>query len=1051
MRFGVLGAVAAWDAGGALVAIGGPRSRTLLALLALEAGRFVPAERLIDGMYGEYPPDGAANALQSQVSRLRTALKELAPVEFTAAGYRLVVEPDEVDVLAFERLAREGRALLKNGEHARAADVLGEALALWRGTAFSDLADAPFATAQAARLEELRADAADDHVEARLALGQAEDVLAGLRETVAAQPLRERPRAQLVRALAAAGRPADALAAFEDARRTLADELGADPGPELAEAHLAVLRGETEQPVIPALPAQLTSFVGRGDELRQVAELLARNRLVTLTGPGGTGKTRLAVEIAAAEAGTVAFVELAPHGGPDVVRAVLSALGLRDAPTAALAAARGGPQDPLERLVSALHDRSTLLVLDNCEHVVDVAARLTARLLAACPGLRVLATSREPLGITGEQLAPVPRLAVPPPGTPASRATEFPAIRLFADRAAASDPAFAVDESTIGDVQHICAALDGLPLALELAAARVRALELGEIAARLDDRFRLLARGSRTAEARHRSLRGVVEWSWDLLGAEERELARRLTVFSGGATAAAAAEVCGADGDLLLELADKSLVEAVGGRFRMLETIRAFGAEKLAEAGETEAFHRAHAEYFLRFAEEADPMLRTAAQLEWLARIDAEYDNLLATLRWATDHDVVLALRLVPPLAMYWWMRGRRFEGAGLSLAVVSRCPPDLREEYVEEFLVCVLGAMSAHPDESLEQYLPMVHRYATSVDWAPRNPILVMLMGVVAGPPDDDEQLLGRGEALLAHGDPWTWALLPTGMGLRAMMTGDLAAAEEGLREGAAQFRALGERWGLSMALDHLSQLLTWRGEHDAALPLMDEALGLMHEIGATDDAADLMTRRAWTRLLSGDFGGARQDYELAAAMARRTGMPESRASAYIGLANLSRHEGDPATAREWCERALTECRGGSFSAETVRAMAMVSLGWLALAEGQAAEAAAWHRDALVLGRHWHASDVVAAALEGMAGAAAQPAQAAVLLGAAAGMRGTPIAGDLDVSAVRARVRESLGADGFERAYGTGLGMSAQKALTTAGLAEVTGSAADPSPSPLA
>jgi predicted ATPase len=933
--------------------------------------------------------------------------------------------------------------MLKNGEHARAADVLGEALALWRGTPFSDLADAPFAAGQATRLEELRADAVDDHVEARLALGQAEDVLIGLRETVAAQPLRERPRAQLVRALAAAGRPADALAAFEDARRTLADELGADPGPELAEAHLAVLRGEAEQPVIPALPAQLTSFVGRADELRRGAELLARNRLVTLTGPGGTGKTRLAVEIAAAEAGAVAFVELAPHGSADVVGAVVTALGLRES-------ARGGPQDPVERLASALRDRAVLLVLDNCEHVVDIAARLTARLLAACPGLRVLATSREPLGITGEQLAPVPRLAVPPPGTPAARAREFPAVRLFADRAAASDPAFAVDDSTIGDVQHVCAALDGLPLALELAAARVRTLPLGEIATRLDDRFRLLARGSRTAEARHRSLRGVVEWSWDLLGAEERELARRLAVFSGGATAEAAAAVCGADDGLLFELTDKSLVEAVGGRFRMLETIRAFGAEKLAEAGETTTFHRAHAEYFLRFAEEADPMLRTAAQLEWLARIDAEYDNLLAALRWATENDVVLALRLVPPLAMYWWMRGRRFEGAGLSLAVVSRCPPELREEYVEEFLVCVLGAMSGQPDESLEQYLPMVRRYATDVDWAPRNPILVMLMGVVAGPPGDDEQLLGRSEALLARGDPWSWALLPMGMGLRGMMSGDLATAEEGLREAAAQFRALGERWGLSMALDHLSQLLTWRGEYDAALPMMDEALGLLHQIGARDDVADLIVRRAWARLLSGDFGGARRDYELAAATAGRTGMPESRAAAYLGLANLARHEGDAATAREWSERALAECQAGSFSAETVRAMAMISLGWLALAEGRAAEAAAWHRDALVLGHRRHASDVVAAALEGMAGAA-EPTQAAVLLGAAAGMRGTPIAGDLDVSAVRARVRESLGADGFERGYAAGLGMSAQKALTTAGLAEATASAADPSPSPLA
>ncbi|ADJ42022.1 SARP family transcriptional regulator fused with ATPase domain [Amycolatopsis mediterranei S699] len=1019
MRFGVLGAVAAWRPDGTQVAVGGPRSRTLLALLALDAGRFVPAERLIDGMYGEHPPDGAANALQSQVSRLRTALKDLAPVEFTAAGYRLAVAPDEVDVHCFERLTRAGRALLKNGEHGRAAEVLGEALALWRGPAFTDLADAPFAATQATRLEELRADAADDHVEARLALGQAEDVLAGLRETVAAQPLRERPRAQLVRALAAAGRPADALAAFEDARRTLADELGADPGPELAEAHLAVLRGETEKPVLPALPAQLTTFVGRDAELRQVTELLARARLVTLTGPGGTGKTRLAIEVAAAQAGPVAFVELAPHGGADVAGAVLAALGLRES-------SRGGPQDPVERLVPALRDRPVLLVLDNCEHVVDVAARLAARLLAACPGLRVLATSREPLGITGEQLAPVPRLAVPPPGTAAAQASAFAAIRLFAERAAASDPAFALDESTIGDVQHVCAALDGLPLALELAAARVRTLDLGEIAARLDDRFRLLARGSRTAAARHRSLRGVVEWSWDLLTGEERSLARRFAVFSGGATAAAAAEVCGADVDLLPELADKSLVEAVGGRFRMLETIRAFGGEKLAEAGEAEKFHRAHAEYFLRFAAEADPMLRTAEQLEWLARIDADYDNILAALRWSTENDVALALRLVPSLAMYWWMRGRRFEGAGLSLAVVSRCSPELREEYAEEFLVCVLGALAGQRHESLEQYLPLVRRYATDGSWAPRNPMLVMLLGVVAGPPGDDAERLGHG--LLAAGDAWGWALLPMGKGLRAMMSGDLAGAEEGLREGAAQFRALGERWGLSMALDHLSQLLTWRGEYAAALPLMDEALGLMHEIGATDDVADLVCRRAWTHLLSGDHARARADYELAAATARRSGMPESRAAAYVGSANLARLSGDLAAARELCERALAECPGGSFSSETVRATALIALGWLALAEGDRSSAVSLHRSAVLIGRQWNASDVVAFALEGLAGAA-QPAPAAVLLGAAAAIRGTEISGP-DVTAVRGRLVASLGVDGFERAYRTGLGMSAQKAL---------------------
>ncbi len=1037
MRIGVLGATAAWRPDGAPVAVGGPRSRALLALLALDAGRFVSAERLIDGMYGEAPPEGAANALQSQVSRLRSALKELAPVEFTAAGYRLVVEPGEVDVHRFEELARSGRALVGSGDNARAADVLGEALELWRGEALADLGEAPFAATQVTRLAELRADVVDDYAEARLALGK--DVIGDLRETIAANPLRERPRAQLIRAHNAAGRPADALSAFEDARRVLADELGADPGPELAEAHLAVLRGEAETPSIPALPAQLTSFVGRADELRQVSELLARSRLVTLTGPGGTGKTRLAVEVATGESGPVAFVELAPLDGSDIGAAVLAALGLRDAPVNP----SGGVQGPVDRLISALRDRAVLLVLDNCEHVVDAAAKLVARLLGACPGLRVLATSREPLGITGEQLAPVPRLAVPPPGTSAVQALGFPAVRLFADRAAANDPAFIVDETTIGDVQHICAALDGLPLAIELAAARVRTLELGDIAARLDDRFRLLARGSRTAEARHRSLRGVVEWSWELLDEDERELARRLTVFSGGATTAAAAEVCGVRDavDLLPELADKSLVEASGGRFRMLETIRAFCAEQLAEAGETDTVQRAHAEYFLRFAEEADPKLRTAEQLVWLDVLDVEYDNLLAALRWATVHDLAIALRLVLMLATYWWMRGRRFEGAVLSLEVVRRCDPETQAAFPEEFLLCVLGALSGMPDhEVLAPYVPMAERYAVDLDFLPEHPIVTMLQAVVVGPPGSDETLIaGRAQSMLTHGDPWLWALVPTGFGLQAMLKGDLDAAEEGLREGAAQFRRLGERWGLSMSLDHLSQLLGWRGRYAEALVLMDEAMTLMREIGATDDCADLLCRRAESRALQGDPDGARADFELAVSLARNSGMPETRAAAHIGLSTLARRAGDLGMARALSERALAECTGGtSFAVESVRAAAITSLGWLAVAEGAAAQATDLFRQALLTANRWHAGSSGASALEGLAAVAqveGHPERAALLLGAAVAVRGVAITGDPDVTAVRTTISESLGTEAFERAYDVGRGLTAQKALTAAGI----------------
>ncbi len=1035
MRFGVLGATEVRREDGTAVPVGGPRVRTLFALLALEAGRVVPAERLIDGLYGEQPPDGAANALQSQVSRLRGALKDLAPVEFSPAGYRLAVDPDDVDALRFERLAAEGRRTLAAGDATKAAELLRDALALWRGPAFADITDAPFRDPQVTRLNELRTSAIEDRVEAELKLGRHEDVLAELREIIAAQPLRERPRALLIRALHAAGRQADALTAFEDARRALADELGADPGPDLAAAHLAVLRGEAPKATATTapLPAQLTTFVGREGDLRHVLGQLDRSRLVTLTGPGGSGKTRLAIETAAATDLPVVFVELAPYTeDADVAHAVLTALGLRTVPIGATTVENA----PQERLIDALADRALLLVLDNCEHLIGAAAKLTARLLGAAPALRVLATSREPLGITGEVVTPVPRLAVPPPGTPPGRSLEFAAIRLFADRARASDPGFTVDDTTAGDVQHICAALDGLPLAIELAAARVRTLSAGEIAARLDDRFKLLSRGSRVAEDRHRTLRGAVEWSWDLLEEDERRLGRRLTVFAGATSLADAEAVCAVPDteDLLPSLVDRSLVERTGNRYRMLETIRAFFAEKLTEADETEQMRRTHAEYFLALAEEADPLLRTGDQLTWLDRLDAAYDDLLAALRWASEADARIALRLSASLVTYWWMRGRRFEGSTLSLEVVKHLgqrPPDgLKEEYQ----LCVLNAAAGlRGHEALARHYPAVDDLVRNMANAPRNPALLMLIGVVTGPPDDDNELFQRGQALLAHSDAWSLALVPTGYGLRLLMQGKLEPAEELLREGAAAFRGLGERWGLSMTLDHLSQILIWTNRQAEALEMMNEALRLMRELGASDDNADLLCRRGGSKLLHGDVAGARADFELAVEIARRSGMPESRAFGYVGLASLSRHGGDLATARALSELALSECRGGSFTAEGALAWARISLGWVAAAEGDADQAEELHRLALVSADSWHDSTTTACAVEGLAGVALlrdDPERAAVLIGAAVTVRGTAYAVDLDAALLRTTVRERLG-DDFDRSYRQGLGLRGAAQLT--------------------
>ncbi|MEV1176458.1 BTAD domain-containing putative transcriptional regulator, partial [Nonomuraea sp. NPDC049784] len=440
MRFQILGPTTALGEDGEPVALGGPRVRALLTLLALHAGRIVGAEQLVDGMYGPKPPEGVANALQSQVSRLRRALgRDL--VEFHPAGYRLVADPQEVDARRFELLAQAGRQALAGGDPGQAATLLREALDLWRG---APLADAPHAGAAAAALEELRLAATEDRVQADLDLGRHRELVAELRQLTAAHPLRERLRAQLMRALYGSGRQAEALTVYDEARKILDEELGVEPGAELAAAHLAVLRADPAlgSPAAQAprqrrgLRAQLTSFVGRDEEIEQVGARLRANRLVTLIGPGGAGKTRLATEAAERAAGDVCFVPLAPvSDGGDVPMAVLTALDIRDT-------LMHGPErpavDPVTRLVSALAGRTLLLILDNCEHLVAATAELADALLASCPGLRVLVTGREALGIIGESILPVAPLRLPPPE--AGNPLDYPAVRLFADRAAAVRP-----------------------------------------------------------------------------------------------------------------------------------------------------------------------------------------------------------------------------------------------------------------------------------------------------------------------------------------------------------------------------------------------------------------------------------------------------------------------------------------------------------------------------------------------------------------------------------------------------------------------------------
>ncbi|WP_309110993.1 BTAD domain-containing putative transcriptional regulator [Saccharothrix sp.] len=987
MRFGVLGPVVAWRADGSEVRVGGAGLRALLARLAVDAGRVVGVDRLVDALYGERPPAGVANAVQSQVSRLRSVLD--VGIERSSAGYRLAVDPWDVDALRFEELVARG--------------LSGEALALWRGPALADVGDAPFAGVVAARWEELRLKVVEDHDVASVAV---------LRELVAAHPLRERLVARLVRALHGEGRQAEALALVDRTRRVLAEELGADPSPELAAAHGEVLRGER-----PAgrhvLPAQLTSFVGRAEEVRLVGKALDEARLVTLLGPGGAGKTRLAVEVAAGRPGDVFFVDLAPLGaGGDVPQAVVTALGLREDGLRAPRAAR-------ERLVAALAGRDVLLVLDNCEHVVEDAAALAGALLVACPGLRVLATSREVLGVTGETVRPVPPL----PAVDGSS----PAVALFADRAVAVDPSFRLDAETVPLVVAICRALDGMPLAIELAAARVRSLPPAEVAARLDDRFRLLSRGNRAAAPRHRTLHAVVEWSWDLLSEPERVVARRLTVFADGATLESAAAVCGVDGvdEVLPSLADKSLVEVSGGRYRMLDTIRAFGAARLAEAGEVEAVRRAHAEWFLRVAVRATPHLLRGEQLEWLAALADEHENFKSAIRWAAGCAVEPALRLVAELGWYFWLRGLRTEGSVLAAEVMRAVGPVAPAGLTEEYLLCALAASSV--GEVVPGALSPRQDVPEGFTGPPTRPFLTMMWGMAYGVPDLGEPTLDARRGHLVGTDPWSRSLALAGLGMQYQYAGRLGEAREAHESALAGFRALGERWGMSMVLAQLAELSRATGDLSSALVFLDEALALGEQFGTTEHTANMLAQRAEWRCHRGSFDAAWADLERAAVMARSQGAVETLAGVRLGMAEVARHRGDLAGARAWCEEALRVCPRGWFGPEEVRAHIHVAVGRLELAGGDVAAARAVWGLVVASAAEWGNPMVLAKVAEAWAQSCLEEgdaAGAAELLGAARGLRGTVALVDPDVLGAERAASAALGAEGFAAASGRGAAM---------------------------
>jgi predicted ATPase/DNA-binding SARP family transcriptional activator len=1099
LRIGLLGPLQVRDGTGRIAHVGGRQLRVLLTLLALEAGRVVPPGSLAGRIWPDEPPSNPGNALQTLVSRLRAELRQASldhVIESHPAGYRLAVPPDAVDALDFEALAVRGRCALAGNNPREAAAVLRSALASWRGQPLADAAGYDFADAAAARLTELRSTALIDRIEADLALGEGASLIGELRALLSADPLAERTRALLMRALYAAGRRAEALEVYHQARELLADRLGVDPSAQLEQVYLRILRGEeeasaaanrtvrssdnsfdTERTVVPApgnptvhpvAPSTLTSFVGRDTEVAQVLKNLGSARLVTLTGPGGVGKTRIAAEVSGRLAGAAWFVELAPVTDPaDVPYAVLDAIGIRER----VISRRGGDPGagPLDRLAAALADRDDVMVLDNCEHVIEAAAELAGRVLAACPRVRIVVTSGQPLRIDGETLCPVPPLAVPPPPPSGAEGPEsYASVRLLRDRAVAVRPDFELDADNAAAVARICRALDGMPLAIELAAVWLRTLTPGQLAERLDDRFALLTGGSRTALPRHRTLRAVVDWSWDLLEPAEQVLARRLAVFPAGATLAMAELVC-ADELLpstqvlpaLSGLVDKSIIAASQGtdaasppRYRMLETVRAYGLERLAETGEQDRVRDAFAAHYLDLAETTDPRLRGRGQGRWLRELAAEQDNLFAALRWAiTRRDAETALRFVLALGWYWVLRGQSGELEALACDVLELEPRERSQRVAEARMVCAL--IAAGPSWEIHQVQPVLA--AAVADFAelaggepPSNPVAAMGEPMLALAERDPERALAVFDHYYRDSpDPWDRAAILMMRGSFGRMLGRTDWAESDFRESLAAFRALGEAWGTALVLIQLAELTQLKGEYATEIAALEEAAAFGEELGAWGDLAYIDGMLAGARVRTGDLERARADLERAERSAAERSVSLDDMGAWLNLlrAELNWAEGDLAAAARNCAKALAwvEARQSPWW-DGMRAQLQARLAMVLLRDGGEARCRELLAAALNTAADWVERPALATVIDAIAvlvlqadgpddpaGTRADALLAATLLGAAHTIRGAFDEGSLDAPGARDAARGTLGGAAFDAAYERGRALGRDEAIAAA------------------
>jgi predicted ATPase/DNA-binding SARP family transcriptional activator len=686
LEFRVLGGTGL-ERRGQVVPIGGPKPRLALALLASCRGSVVSTDRLCDELWGNNPPADPLGVLQSYLSRLRRALRPEAEIVARPPGYVLQIPDEMIDAGRFEKLCRRANS---SSNSKVTVELLEDALACWRGPAFEEFAEHEWARIAATRLDELHLLAQEELFEARLALGAHAALVGDLEALVTRYPMRERFCRQLIVALYRSGRAAEALRRAEALRVVLREELGLDPSPALRELEARVLNDDptliqppeaARRSALHQLPAEPTRLVGRAEEIGLLTSQLRIDRLITLTGPGGVGKTRLAMRLAGELwddfDGEVFVTELAPVRDPtSTVAAIATALDVQQRQHLSIE----------ETLVEYLRARRALLVLDNCEHLRHTIASLSERVLSWCPGVTILATSREVLGLPGEHVWRVRPLAIPDEGSGPAVAAEAPATRLFVECAIAARPGFALGPDNVNDVIEIVGRLDGLPLAIELAAARIRAMGPAALAERLREGFDLLAGAQTSMILRHRTVQDLVEWSYDLLGADEQRLFARLCVFAGSFGLDAAEEVCaGPDvgksrtSALLANLVDKSMVQLVDEdlpRYRLLETLREYGRDHLS-AAERNRVRARHAAWYLEVAKRCGRSLAGSDEAAAVRMLDRDFDNLRAAHRWSVEHaDIDTALRLVAGLREYSFrcMHAEIASWADVAIALPDAC-----------------------------------------------------------------------------------------------------------------------------------------------------------------------------------------------------------------------------------------------------------------------------------------------------------------------------------------------------------------------------------------